>query len=865
MMKRYLATTALCLTGLVGCSTLTEAPADDVVSTTLAVKTCGFDEYDASTDETVRIECNLTFPKDHVASKSILIKGAERGLVVDCNGGTIEGNIWIKSDEPDEELAKDPHFNWKRPKNITIRNCTIEGYVRLVGLGKTGEGEFVYWSSLHANHTAHAQASAPTNISLDNLTIKGTGGIPLYLGPGVTHVSLTSSHIAGRSDSVAIYLDTESGHNLFKDNLIDTETTIGGGGRELVAIDGSAFNRFIDNKFSNLDRGGIYLYRNSGEGPKEDPPPRPGTVRHQPPSYNQFIENYFYYDKYDGELRAIHIGAREGNRKNYRDDDKGYPYGSSVNDRDLAHHNVMVGNRVKKLDHIMMLKNSIWATYTVRIDNETVDDDYRDSTTSPCYVPYADSSGLLKHGKTIHTLNIDGQPRCLKYEVQCNDGILEMNGKAVEPYDLPSAIGGWDLGRVDGGRAVLFEWDLWSSYRTLTQAYPGDFNAFVFGNIVSIQNAEGAIAAGRNITLTDVGINQRAREITGVVAGGSLAVKTGTLTGNVYVGDDSPLPPNVAITGVLQYGRPIDFTMAKRKLRALATDLANATYPKKQQGETIVNSRSWGTTITFEGNNDGLNTFRVKGKDLSKASSINLSIPDDGYALITVTHGSGNDGLAVSLNDTGINLGSTAPRHVLWNMHRTTSVKLSGTDFVGSLLAPKAHVRLDNRSLTGTVVAASLRGNGALQHAPFDPWHDFRYSEDNSCSYPRGPFRDSNEYEFECSVEGSNQGCSKAIACPAGTVVSNVKAACHLERSSLSKDALDDVEWTNISVIHKSTDVSDGVCRVGGGAISSGTATIDGSFIGKRYFDIHCHEYDKNGGDCTIIGRYQCGVIALPW
>ena len=42
--------------------------------------------------------------------------------------------------------------------------------------------------------------------------------------------------------------------------MIDADTEK----RELIAINGSAYNQIIDNRFSRLDKGRIYLYRNCG-------------------------------------------------------------------------------------------------------------------------------------------------------------------------------------------------------------------------------------------------------------------------------------------------------------------------------------------------------------------------------------------------------------------------------------------------------------------------------------------------------------------------------------------------------------------------------------------------------------------------
>src|SRR5690606_33199014 len=120
----------------------------------------------------------------------------------------------------------------------------------------------------------------------------------------------------GWGDSVGIYMDAESGHNVIARNYIHMLTNQ----REQVAIDGSAHNTVIENRFSGLSHGGIYLYRNCGED---------GNIRHQTPSYNQIVNNVFYYDSCTGGNPAIWLASRNGNRP-YCGLDDGYPYGSSA-------------------------------------------------------------------------------------------------------------------------------------------------------------------------------------------------------------------------------------------------------------------------------------------------------------------------------------------------------------------------------------------------------------------------------------------------------------------------------------------------------------------------------------------------------
>jgi hypothetical protein len=129
-----------------------------------------------------------------------------------------------------------------------------------------------------------AQAAAPSNVLLSNLTIEGVQRVPLYLSPGVTRVTIENSKFIGNTVSTVIYLDAESAYNTIRNNTFNVEGSSTFRVREVIAVDGSAHNQITDNTFEKAVGGGVYLYRNCGEG---------GTVRHQSPQYNVIEDNNF--------------------------------------------------------------------------------------------------------------------------------------------------------------------------------------------------------------------------------------------------------------------------------------------------------------------------------------------------------------------------------------------------------------------------------------------------------------------------------------------------------------------------------------------------------------------------------------------
>lgn len=246
----------------------------------------------------VNIRCDVSLNKGDRITQRIVFSGSRSsGVVFDCNGAMIDGSgtkartVLIQSRKGDDG-------KWDVPTDITIRNCQIKGDLRIQGLGNNGQAKEVKASSNRDGHTQRAQAAAPTGILLDNLTFSGSVGVPLYLAPGVTNVTLQNSRFTGKASSTVVYLDAESAGNVIVGNTFSARPEW----REVIAVDGSANNRIENNTFVNPLSGGVYLYRNCGEG---------GTFRHQSPQGNLVRGNTFQY-QVPVARPAVWIGSRQG-------------------------------------------------------------------------------------------------------------------------------------------------------------------------------------------------------------------------------------------------------------------------------------------------------------------------------------------------------------------------------------------------------------------------------------------------------------------------------------------------------------------------------------------------------------------------
>lgn len=210
-----------------------------------------------------------------------------------------------------------------------VENCTVIGAIRLYGLGRNGQE--VRDSSRLAEHTARAQAAAPRGVVLRNLDIRGTGRVPVYFAPGVTESTLEGSAITGTSNSSVVYLDAESAGNTIRGNVFRVRTP-----REILSVDGSARNTIEANTFHHADRGGVFVYRNCGEG---------GAARHQEPRGNVIRGNRFLYDGRMLSRPTIWLSFKTvWRRAFYCPLDRSIPYGSGADNRNFARDNIVTGN-----------------------------------------------------------------------------------------------------------------------------------------------------------------------------------------------------------------------------------------------------------------------------------------------------------------------------------------------------------------------------------------------------------------------------------------------------------------------------------------------------------------------------------------
>jgi hypothetical protein len=262
------------------------------------------------------LDCSVKLRPTDVITRPIVIAGsAGNGVALDCNGGRIDGRGELSKTEPSTLIIRSRlrEGKWDRPEQVTVRNCRILGSAKIYGLGDSGNAPAVRVSSFHPSHTKRAQAAAPRDVLFEKVEFITDGRLPFYVAPGATNVTLRKSRFSGRTQTVAVYLDAESQLNTIEETVFDISTDK----RELIAVDGSANNRIVQNTFHRVRNGGIFFYRNCGEA---------GTIRHQTPHGNIVRDNTF---DMNGRKPAIWLNSRNGNSK-FCFSDVEAPFGSSL-------------------------------------------------------------------------------------------------------------------------------------------------------------------------------------------------------------------------------------------------------------------------------------------------------------------------------------------------------------------------------------------------------------------------------------------------------------------------------------------------------------------------------------------------------
>lgn len=257
---------------------------------------------------------------------------------------------------------------------------------------------------------------------------------------------------------------------------------------------------------------------------------------------------------------------------------------------------------------------------------------------------------------------------------------------------------------VAAGATAVLGFSTQASAATINLGPATGYNVFVLGDVNLDSDTEGKMAIGGNATLRNYSVGLMDQGGDALVVGRNLDFQNGTVYGNAVVGGTSKLTNVNFQGGGLKSGSPIDFGKAGQSLLNLSTSyLSNSATNAEVTSSGGINLAGTGST----------NVFNLAGTALAKASSLNFN--GSGSFIVNVS------GKEVSFQNFGFFLNGIDKQNILFNFFEATNITASGLGIEGSILAPKAKVVFNNGQMNGTLVAASLEGNGQFNHVGRPP------------------------------------------------------------------------------------------------------------------------------------------------
>jgi len=189
---------------------------------------------------------------------------SESGTHLDCKGATLDGR-------GERGVGVMIDGRKKRIQNVTVENCRIQNFKNR-GVNITSGIRIKDFSSdRDANY-----AKAPINIVINsNSTVVDSGKVGVYLEQATQRIKIVNNVIKGNGAE---------------------------GRREGLAIDSSAHNTVMGNKFVSNAGGGIFIYKNCGESFSSGK----SALRWQSSDFNVISSNIF-----EGERIGVWIASRQ--------------------------------------------------------------------------------------------------------------------------------------------------------------------------------------------------------------------------------------------------------------------------------------------------------------------------------------------------------------------------------------------------------------------------------------------------------------------------------------------------------------------------------------------------------------------------
>ena len=199
---------------------------------------------------------------DNISGKVVLPENCSyrRAIVITTSHTTLDCRNSTFIGTGREKIGLIIDSKGKPLSDVTVKNCNFEKF--------DSSGVRVTWSEVDTrkgDDHARIYARTPTGITFDNINVRDSGAVGIYIDDYVTDTTIKNSTIID-SLGVGIYLEHSSQRIKLLDNkIIGNGVRTDKSAREGVAVDSSANNVIQGNLFNRNAAGAIFLYKNCGE------------------------------------------------------------------------------------------------------------------------------------------------------------------------------------------------------------------------------------------------------------------------------------------------------------------------------------------------------------------------------------------------------------------------------------------------------------------------------------------------------------------------------------------------------------------------------------------------------------------------
>jgi len=235
-----------------------------------------------------------------------------------------------------------------------------------------------------------------------------------------------------------------------------------------------------------------------------------------------------------------------------------------------------------------------------------------------------------------------------------------------------------------------------------------NFNYFVFGDgKLKKSLVKGKMAIGGNADLRKLrvaySLDSFQKSDDTIIVGSDIRFRVGNIEyGDLVYGGSENLEQVRIKNGSTRNDYPIDFGIMATELKLLSS-VWNSIPTNGSKEIKYPNG-----PIQLEGSDSELNVFDISATELKTVNVLSIKVPKNASVLVNV-HGE-----IVSLKGINMLMRGADSEQVVFNFAEATRLEITGMKFMGTVLAPKAHVQSLNNIFRSSLVSDSLIEEGSI-------------------------------------------------------------------------------------------------------------------------------------------------------